>query len=296
MAEKEYYRDNINLKRPGVQYEFTKEQIDEYLKCAEDPIYFIKNYMKIISLDRGIINFEMYDYQEELIKTFIDNRRTCVRSSRQSGKTTTTVAFMLWMTIFNEHYSIAITANKKSLSTEILSRYQLAYESLPMWLQQGVVVWNKGSVELENGSKILAAATSASAVRGGTFNCCILDEFAHVHNNLAEEFFTSTYPVISSGKNSKLIIISTPRGMNLFYKIWTEAVSGKNGYAYVDVNWRRIPGRDEKFKEDTIKATSQRQWNQEFESCSYNTLININSEEIKIGELYDRLSENATKN
>lgn len=172
MAEdKQHYRDNINLKRPGVQYEFSKEQIDEYLKCAEDPIYFIKNYMKIISLDRGIINFEMYDYQEEMILSFIQSRRNVVRSSRQSGKTTTTVAFMLWMTIFNEHYSIAITANKKNLAVEILSRYQLAYESLPMWLQQGVVVWNKGSVELENGSKVLAASTSASSIRGGTFNC-----------------------------------------------------------------------------------------------------------------------------
>lgn len=290
MAEdKIHYRDNIKLKRPDIKYEFTKEQIDEYLKCAEDPIYFIKNYMKIISLDKGIINFEMYDYQEELITTFIGNRRTVVRSSRQSGKTTTTVAFMLWMTIFNEHYSIAITANKKSLAIEILSRYQLAYESLPMWLQQGVVIWNKGSVELENGSKILAAATSASAIRGGTFNCCVLDEFAHVHNNLAEEFFTSTYPVISSGKESKLIIISTPRGMNLFYKIWTEAVSGKNGYAFVDVPWTKIPGRDEKFKDDTIRATSQRQWNQEFESCGKNTIININNEDTTIDELYNRL-------
>lgn len=274
--EKQHYRDNLLLKRVGVQYEFSKEELEEYFKCSKDPIYFIRKYVKIISLDEGIIYFNMHDYQEEMVNAFHNNRFTIVRIGRQSGKTTTSVAYLLWLSIFTENYSIAITANKKALAVDILSRYQLAYENLPMWLQQGVVIWNKGSVELENGSKLLAASTAASSIRGGSFNLVMMDEFAHVHNNLAEEFFTSTYPVISSGKTTKIIIVSTPRGMNLYYKMWMDAINGKSDYFPVDIHWSRVPGRDEEWKEKTIRNTSVRQFSQEF-GCDFigstNTLI-----------------------
>ena len=287
MAEnKDYYRDNPLLKRPGVQYEFTDEQFQEFQKCAEDPIYFIRNYVKIISLDEGLILFDMHEYQEEMVTTFHENRFSIVRIGRQSGKTTTSVGYLLWLSLFSERYSIAITANKKALAVDILARYQLAYENLPMWLQQGVVIWNKGSVELENGSKLLAASTAASSIRGGSFNLVFMDEFAHVHNNLAEEFFTSTYPVISSGKTTKIIIVSTPRGMNLYYKMWTDAINGKSDYKPVDIHWSRVPGRDEEWKEKTIRNTSARQFAQEFESLDKNTLINIDGTPITIGDLY----------
>ena len=270
------YRDNILLKRVGVSYNFEKWQLDELHKCSEDPIYFIRTYVKIISLDEGIIYFNMHDYQEEMVNAFHNNRFSIVRIGRQSGKTTTSVAYLLWLSLFTENYSIAITANKKSLAVDILSRYQLAYENLPMWLQQGIVVWNKGSVELENGSKLLAASTAASSIRGGSFNLVMMDEFAHVHNNLAEEFFTSTYPVISSGTKTKIIIVSTPRGMNLYYKMWMDAINGKSDYFPVDIHWSRVPGRDEAWKEKTIRNTSARQFAQEF-SCEFmgssNTLI-----------------------
>lgn len=277
MAEyKDFYRDNPLLKRVGVQYEFEQWQLDEYLKCSQDPIYFIRNYVKIISLDEGLILFDMHDYQEEMVNAFHNNRFSIVRIGRQSGKTTTSVGYLLWLSLFTERYSIAITANKKALAVDILSRYQLAYENLPMWLQQGIVVWNKGSVELENGSKLLAASTAASSIRGGSFNLVFMDEFAHVHNNLAEEFFTSTYPVISSGKTTKIIIVSTPRGMNLYYKMWMDAINKKSDYFPVDIHWSRVPGRDEEWKEKTIRNTSLRQFNQEF-GCEFhgstNTLI-----------------------
>lgn len=285
MADKDYYRDNISLKRPGVQYEFTKDQLDEYLKCAEDPIYFIRNYVKIISLDQGIILFDMHDYQEEMVRAFHENRFTIVRIGRQSGKTTTSVGYLLWLSLFSENYSIAITANKKALAVDILSRYQLAYENLPMWLQQGVVVWNKGSVELENGSKLLAASTAASSIRGGSFNLVFMDEFAHVHNNLAEEFFTSTYPVISSGKTTKIIIVSTPRGMNLYYKMWMDAVNKKSDYCAVDIHWSRVPGRDEAWKEATIRNTSARQFAQEF-SCEFHGSTNTLIDGAKLQQLF----------
>ena len=238
--DKLYYRDNPSLRREGIKnWEFEDWQEEEFAKCIVDPIYFIRNYVKIINVDEGLVLFDMHDYQEEMVNAFHNNRFSIVRIGRQSGKTTTTVGYLLWLTLFSENFSIAITANKKALAVEILSRYQLAYENLPMWIQQGVKIWNKGSIELENGCKILAASTAASSIRGGSFNLVFMDEFAHVHNNLAEDFFTSTYPVISSGKTTKIIIVSTPRGMNLYYRMWMDAINGKSDYFPVDIHWSK---------------------------------------------------------
>jgi hypothetical protein len=270
------YRDNPLLKKAGVKVEYTKEQIDEYVKCASDPVYFAKNYIKIVNVDEGLINFAMWGFQEEMIRLFASNRFVITKCPRQVGKTTTTVAYMLWATIFTDTQNCAVLANKGSLARDILSKYQLAYENLPMWLQQGVLTWNKGNVELENGSKIIAASTSSSAIRGGSFNIVFLDEFAFVPNNIAEEFFNSVYPVISSGKKTKIIIVSTPNGMNLFYKLWMDSLNKKNNYINFEIHWSMVPGRDEKWKEETIRNTSERQFKQEFETeflGSTNTLI-----------------------
>ena len=276
MSDLESYRANPLLKRCGVQIEFTQDQIEEYLKCAQNPIYFIENYVKIIHVDRGVIPFKLYDFQKKMIETIDSNRRVVGRIGRQSGKSQTTIAYILWVSLFKETQNIVILANKGSLARDLLDRYQRSYENLPLWLQQGVVIWNKGNIELENGSKVSAAATSSSAVRGGSYTHVVLDEFAHVHNNLAEEFFTSVYPVISSGEKTKITIISTPNGMNLFYKLFTDAKAKRNDYACVDVHWSEVPGRDQKWKEDFIRNTSERQFAQEIE-CSFlgstNTLI-----------------------
>jgi hypothetical protein len=272
----ESYRDNPLLKKAGVKVEYTQEQVDEYIKCAKDPVYFAKNYIKIVNVDEGLINFKMWPFQEKMLKLFKDNRFVITKCPRQVGKTTTTVAYMLWATIFTDQQNCAVLANKGALARDILSKYQLAYENLPMWLQQGIVTWNKGNVELENGSKIVAASTSSSAIRGGSFNIVFLDEFAFVPNNIAEEFFNSVYPVISSGKKTKIIIVSTPNGMNLFYKLWMDSINKKNNYVNFEIHWSHVPGRDEKWKEETIRNTSQRQFSQEFETeflGSSNTLI-----------------------
>ena len=270
------YRDNPLLKKSGVKVQYTQEQIDEYVKCAKDPIYFAENYIKIVNVDRGLMPFEMWGFQKEMIKVYHENRFSITKCPRQVGKTTTSVAYLLWLTIFTDTQNVAVLANKGSLARDILSKYCLAYENLPMWLQQGVVTWNKGNVELENGSKIVAASTSSSAIRGGSFNCVFLDEFGFVPNNIAEEFFNSVYPVISSGKTSKIIIVSTPNGMNLFYKLWMDAINGKNNYKTFEIHWSNVPGRDEAWKEETIRNTSERQFSQEFE-CEFlgssNTLI-----------------------
>lgn len=272
---KDSYRDNPLLKRVGVQISFTEEQVEEYVKCAKDPIYFAK-YIKIITLDEGVVPFKMYDFQKDMIDTFHNNRFTIMKCPRQVGKTTTTVAYLLWTILFKDSQSIAVLANRGETARGILGKLQLAYENLPMWLQQGVVEWNKGRIELENGSVIVASSTSSSAARSGSFNIVFLDEFAFVPSNIATEFFTSVYPVITAGTKTKIIIVSTPNGMNLFYKIWTDAINKRNNYVPFEVHWSMVPGRDDVWKEETIKNTSEHQFRQEFETeflGSSNTLI-----------------------
>ena len=270
------YLGNKNLKASDVKVPWEEDNIREYIKCSQDHVYFIKNYVKIVNVDKGLVPFDLWPFQEEMVNTMVDNRFIICKMPRQVGKTTTVAALLLWYALFHENFNIAILANKDRQAREILSRIQYAYEYLPKWLQQGVVEWNKGNIELENGSKILAAATSSSAVRGGSFNLIYLDEFAFVQNNIQEEFFASVYPTISSGKTTKVIITSTPNGMNLFYRIWADSEEGRNSYKRVDVHWSQVPGRDEAWKKQTIENTSERQFSQEFE-CEFlgssNTLI-----------------------
>lgn len=265
---KSAYLGNANLKAANVPVEFTEEQIAEYLRCSQDPVYFIKNYVKIVNLNEGLVPFELYDFQERFVKTMHENRFTISKFPRQSGKSTTVIAYILHTVLFNPNQNVAILANKLATARELLHRLQLAYEHLPMWIQQGVLSWNKGSIELENGSKILASATSSSAVRGNSFNLILLDEFAYVPFNVADEFFSSVYPTISSGKTTKVIIISTPKGMNMYYKLWTDAVNKRNEYVPVEVFWDEVPGRDDAWKEQTIKNTSEEQFRVEFE-CDF---------------------------
>jgi len=271
------YLGNPLLKKANTPIEFTKDQIEQFIKCKKDPVYFAKNYIKIVSLDHGLVPFNMYKFQEKLIKNFHDHRFNVCKMPRQSGKSTTVVSYLLHYALFNDNVNIAILANKASTARDLLGRLQLAYENLPKWMQQGVLIWNRGSLELENGSKILAASTSASAVRGGSYNIIFLDEFAFVPNHIAEDFFSSVYPTISSGQSTKLIIVSTPHGMNHFYKIWHDAERSKNQYIPTEVHWSEVPGRDQVWKKQTIENTSEQQFQVEFE-CEFlgsiGTLIN----------------------
>ena len=262
------YLGNPLLKKANVAVEFTEEQVLEFIKCKSDPVYFAKNYIKIVSLDHGEIPFKMYPFQEKLITNFHQNRFNICRMPRQTGKSTTCVSYLLHYAVFNDNVNIAILANKASTAQDLLSRLQFAYEKLPKWMQQGIVSWNKRSLELENGSKIIAASTSASAVRGGSYNVIFLDEFAFIPNHIADEFFASVYPTISSGKSTKVLIVSTPKGMNHFYRIWHDAERGKNEYIPTDVHWSEVPGRDDKWKAQTIANTSEQQFKVEFE-CEF---------------------------
>ena len=268
MAEQGVYLGNPNLKKANVAQNFTKKQVAEYLKCAGDPVYFIREYIKIVSLDEGVIPFKMYDFQEDMVSKFHNHRFNIAKLPRQSGKSTIVTAYLLWYVLFNDNVNVAILANKAPTAREMLGRLQLSYENLPKWMQQGILGWNKGSLELENGSKILASSTSASAVRGMSFNVIFLDEFAFVPNHIAEQFFASVYPTISSGKSTKVIIISTPHGMNQYYKLWHDAERGANNYITTEVHWSQVPGRDEKWKQQTIENTSAAQFRVEFD-CEF---------------------------
>jgi len=262
------YLGNPLLKKANTQIEFTQEQIIEFVKCKEDPVYFAKNYIKIVTLDKGLQPFELYPFQEKLVNNFHQHRFNICKMPRQTGKSTTVVSFLLHYAIFNDNVNIGILANKAATARELLDRLQTAYENLPKWMQQGVLIWNRGSLELENGSKILAASTSASAVRGMSFNILFLDEFAFVPNHIADSFFASVYPTITSGKSTKVIIVSTPHGMNHFYRMWHDAERGKNEYVFTDVHWSEVPGRDENWKKQTIANTSEQQFKVEFE-CEF---------------------------
>ena len=275
-SNSDVYLGNPNLKRANTQHEYTEEQIIEFLKCKQDPVYFAKNYIQIVSLDHGLVPFKLYPFQEKLINNFHGNRFNICKMPRQTGKSTTCVAYLLHYAVFNDNVNIAILANKASTARDLLGRLQLAYENLPSWMQQGIISWNKGSLELENGSKISSNSTSSSAVRGGSYNVIFLDEFAFIPNHIADDFFASVYPTITSGQSTKVIIVSTPRGMNHFYRMWHDSERGKNEYIPTDVHWSEVPGRDEEWKEQTIANTSEQQFKIEFE-CEFlgsvNTLI-----------------------
>ena len=292
MATDNIYLGNPNLKKANVAINFTPEQVKEYVKCSQDPVYFIQKYIKIISLDRGLIPFEMYDFQVDMTRKFHAERFNIAKLPRQSGKSTIVTSYLLWYVLFNDNVNVAILANKAATAREMLQRLQLSYENLPKWLQQGISQWNRGSLELENGSKIMAASTSASAVRGMSFNVIFLDEFAFIPNHIADQFFSSVYPTISSGKSTKVIIISTPHGMNMFYKLWHDAERGSNEYVPTEVHWSEVPGRDAKWKEQTIKNTSEQQFRVEFE-CEFLGSVDtlISPSKLRIMPYHDPLIE-----
>ncbi len=268
MSDKNQYLGNPNLKKTNTVVEFTEEDVREYHKCAQDPLYFIENYVQIVSLDEGLVPFHLYDFQKGMVNTMHDNRFSIFKLPRQSGKSTTIISYLLHFALFNQNVNIAVLANKSSTARDILGRLQLAYENLPKWMQQGIIAWNKGNIELENGSKIIAAATSSSAIRGGSYNVIFLDEFAFVPSNVAEQFFASVYPTITSGQSTKVIIVSTPHGMNMFYRLWVDAQEKRNLYVPIEVHWSEVPGRDAQWKEETIRNTSESQFNSEFE-CEF---------------------------
>jgi hypothetical protein len=257
------YLGNSLLKASGVPLNFTKEEIEEYLKCADDPIYFIESYCKIVTLDHGLQPFKLYDCQKNKVKVIHENRKVILMEGRQQGKTTTSAAYILWYTLFQGSKTVAILANKATAAREVLYRYQIMYENLPTWLQQGVTTWNKGDIALENGSIVFTAATSASGIRGKSVNLLYVDEAAIIPNNVAEQFFTSVYPTISAGETTKILLSSTPLGYNHFWKFWNDAENDRNGFVNLFIPYWDIPGRDDAWASEQRRLLGELKFNQE---------------------------------
>lgn len=268
MIEVKKYLGNPRIKRVGVVFNLNEYEVQEYIRCANDPNYFIENYVKIITLDKGLQGIELYPFQRKAIIKINNDRKIIVKAGRQVGKTTMVVGYILWYILFNQDRFVAILANKAKTAREILSRIKIAYEELPLWIQQGIKTWNKGDIELENNSRVLADSTASSAIRGFSISLLYLDEFAFVPNNIAEEFFTSVYPTITSGTSSKILISSTPNGMNHFYKMWNEAEEGRNGFTHIEANWREVPGRTEEWAAEQRKVLGEEKYLQEME-CTF---------------------------
>jgi len=274
--QNENYLGNPNIKKDGIVQNWTKDQIREYAKCMKSPVYFVEKYAKIISLDKGLVPFELYPYQAKMFKQFDTNRFNVVLACRQSGKSISACGYLLWFALFQPEKTIAVLANKGATAREMLARITIMLENIPFFLQPGCKALNKSNIDFSNNSRIIAAATSGQSIRGLSVNLLYLDEFAFVER--AAEFYTSTYPVISSGTDTKIIVTSTANGIgNTFHKIWEGAVQGVNEYSYFRVDWNDVPGRDEKWKEETINNTSQIQFDQEFGNTFFgtgDTLIN----------------------
>lgn len=264
----QFYNRNPLLKAAGVQVAFSQEQVHEYVKCSKDPLYFIEKYAKIVSLDDGVVPFNMYPYQKRIIQSIHNNKNTLGKLFRQAGKSTIVAAYFAWYVLFNDNKTAVILANKQAIAIEIFGRVQFIIENIPQWLQQGVVEWNKKSLVLENGSRCVASATSSSAVRGMSVNLLLCDEFAHLHPNLAEEFIASVFPTLSSSEQSKLIIISTPNGLNHYHKLWVEAVNGNNDFKTVEGHWNENPKRSHEWAESQRKKLGEVKYRQEIE-CSF---------------------------
>lgn len=281
------YNGNINLPRVDSEISLTEHELAEYVKCANDVYYFINNYVKIVHVDRGIVPFAMWPFQEKIVEAFEDNRFVICKLARQSGKSTVVVCgYFLWYVTFHNDVSVGILANKEATAIELLRRLKQSYELLPRFMKQGIVKWDQKLIMLGNNSRVRAESTSASAIRGDTFNILFLDEFAFVPQNIAEDFMTSVFPTISSGKTTKLFIVSTPNGYNLFYKIWNDAEERRNSYQPIGFTWRDVPGRDEEWAEEMRKNLgSQQAWDQEFE-CSFQGSANTLVSAKKLAQMY----------
>lgn len=279
-----------SLRGAGEKIAMTSYELNEYIKCSEDILYFAENYYFIQTIDEGRIKIPLWDFQKKLLKVLMDpspKRHVVVLSARQMSKTTVASIFLLHYALFSKEANVAILANNERTAREILARIQMAYQNLPLWLQQGIVIggWNKSTLHLENGIKVIASSTSSNSIRGMTLNLVFLDEAAFIPDHIWEDFFNSVLPAISAGKTSKIVMVSTPKGMNHFYDIYKKAVDNTNNFKPVKIPWYERPDRDEEWKKNTLRDTGAIRFAQEFD-CKFlgssNTLVE--------GDMLERIS------
>lgn len=268
-----------NLRDANEPVKIDIDKLREIKKCAIDPIYFIRNYVYINTKDNGMQLFDLYDFQEAALKRFLKYRFNINKWSRQVGKSTVVRGFILWWGIFHKDQLIAMIGNKLSLAKEQMQQLRDSYSRLPVWLQPGVKLWNKTSIQFSNNSRIIVSSSSPDNIRGFSINLLYLDEFAFLRPNLATEFIASVMPSISSGKTTRCIITSTPNSMNHFYDMWqtsldepqaeAELQKGNNNlYVRSVVTWDQVPGRTEEWANaEKLKIGDQR-FRQEYE-CEF---------------------------
>lgn len=267
------------IKSPNHEHNYTYEQIEEIHNCLTNIRHFFK-YVKVIHPDMGKVIYDPYPYQDRMIDNFDNNRFNICLLARQSGKTLTVSVYVLHYALFNEHKTIGIVSNKEDSAKKILLRIKEMYEDLPDWLKPGVKEYNKKSVMFDNGTRIIISATSGDSFRGETINLLVMDEFAIVPNNIAEDFWASNYPTLSASTTSRVIIMSTPKGYNLFHHIYSNAEKQNNNFKSIKVTWKDVPNRDEKWAEQERKNLGESKFKQEYE-CEFlgstNTVIDINT-------------------
>lgn len=257
-AEGTFHKDNpwldgqVGIKRAGLLFDYTSEEIEELAKSANDVIYFANHYGYCLHGSRGYQPITLRDYQEEMLNSYTDNRFTCCMSSRQVGKTVVAALFLLHDAIFNVDRNIGIAANKFATAVEIMDKIKEIMDYLPFFMKPGIKVYNQTQIVFENGCRIIAQATTKRSFIGFTIHTLYCDEFAHVEPNVLDEFYENIMPTVSSMDDSKIIITSTPNGYNKFFDIYQGAVDGTNSYHPVRVDWWQVPGRDEEWKEKTI--------------------------------------------
>ena len=288
------FKRNENLRGAGERITMTPEQLQEYLKCKQS-IFHFANYFTIIAAD-GEHPIKLREYQERLVKSIItkvpEKNNRIIMMGRQSGKTTIATLYLTWYALFHKSKTIAILANKAEQADEIMLRIQQAYMNLPLWLQQGIIKWNQGELILENKCRMFSAASSSSSIRGKTVDLELVDEFAHLDDNVAEAFMQSVFPTQASRPDSMLLLISTPKGMNHFYDIWQKAKAQRNSFIPCKVQWYEIDGRDEKWKDRVIRDNGINFFAQEYACLCKDEMITIQDDDgriknVKIGEFYD---------
>ena len=285
--------NNEKLRGAGETVQMTEEEIKEYLKCKQSIFHFAK-YFTIIG-PAGEEKMKLRDYQEKIVKVICakipEKNNRIIMMGRQTGKTTIATLYILWYALFHKSKCIAVLANKASQAEEILLRIKNAYTELPMWLQQGLVKWNNGEITMENKTKIFCGASSSSSVRGKSIDLLLVDEFAFIDDNMATKFMQSVFPTQAAKKDAMMMLISTPKGMNHFYDIWTKAIAGKNSFIPCKVQWYEVEGRDEKWLQKQIQDNGEMFVNQEYKCLCGNEKVNIQTSngecrEISLEELY----------
>ena len=267
-----FYDGNPNLRKGNVVFEYSEHEMSELKKCAADIVYFANKYATVMT-DKGLMTIVLRDYQEEMLRCYVDNRFSIVLASRQVGKTICSSIFIAWYLLFNIDKTALILANKGATTKEIIDKAKVILENVPFFLKPGILKYDVMNMKFDNGCRMVGQSTTGKAGIGFTIHLLFLDEFAHIHHTFVDSFYENVYPTLSSSAVSRIIITSTPNGFNKFYEIYHAADGGFNEFAPFRVDWWQVPGRDDAWKEQEInnlggEEAFNRQYGNQFMAAS----------------------------